>query len=53
MTYRIMGSVYNPKDLSNKRRKKTVNDGTDAIIPEVDNNNVKEHEDIKEYDDRN
>lgn len=47
-----MGSVYNPKDLSNKRRKKMVNDGKDDIIPEVDDN-VKEHEDIKEYDDRN
>jgi len=47
-----MGSVYNPKDLSDKRRKKIVDKGTGDITPEVDDK-AREHEHLQEYDDRN
>ena len=51
----IVGSVFGPNDISNKRRKKisdSNDDNNKDIIPEGDHEN-KQHEDIKEYDDRN
>ncbi|CAN5842888.1 hypothetical protein BH23THE1_BH23THE1_30450 [soil metagenome] len=50
-----MGSVFEPNDISNRRRKRVSDSNDDNIndvIPEGDQDN-KQHEDIKEYDDRN
>lgn len=47
-----MGSVYSPKDLSNKRKRKMVKNDSNDIIPNG-NDQANEHDDIQGYDDRN